>query len=286
MNIDSSILANQIVLAVVNISVWTGAKRDKGVAQEIARRKGASSDAGSYTKYLVDKTMIDFVMNKAQAIRIYHYRNTVAWDDNGARALPVGRWFEYREQIEELINEFNIAVADFCTWYGENWNDQQHRLGDMFNPQEYPYPDEIRDKFRFKMSFRQVEHGDFRTQLPGEIAQAVQDSMQNGLREGLKMATAECWGRVAECMQKVYEKLFDPDGIFRDSLIENVKVLVDTVRPLNIGGDTLLSTSLDQIENEIASCWPDLLRVDKAKRQQVADASRKFYDLAVLHSSK
>jgi len=281
----SNAISDTIVLAYVNISVWTGAKRDKALAQETSRRKGASDDACSVTKYIVDKTMIDYVNSKAQAIRVFHYRNTVAWDDNNGRALPVSRWFSYQEDITPLIDEFNLACRQFAEWYAENWHNQQQRLGDMFNADEYPYPQDIADKFKMKISYRQIQHPDFRTTLPDTIADAVNDSLRQGLNDGFKMAAQECWRRIAESMGKVYCALEEEKKIFRDSLIENVDVLADTLIPLNIGGDTILANAIAEIKDQIGSAFPDLLRVDPAARLKVATAARKFYDLAMLHSA-
>lgn len=277
-------ITDTIILAYVNISVWTGAKRDKGLAQETAQRKGAVSDACSVTKYIVDKAMIDYVTAKAQAVRVFHYKNTVAWDDNGGRALPVARWFTYQAEISPLIDEFNLACEQFANWYSENWRNQAERLGDMFNAEEYPYPAEIRDRFKFKQSFRPIQNPDFRTQLPDTVLNAVQDSMRQGMQEGFKLATAECWKRVADVVGKVYATLEEENKIFRDTLIENVNVMVDTVGPLNIAGNSVLADALQEAKNEIGSCIPDILRVDPRQRKRVCDIAKKIYDLAVLHS--
>lgn len=278
-------ISDRIILAFVNISVWTGAKRDRALAQETSRRKGAADDACSITKYIVDKTMIDYVNSKAQAIRVFHYKNTVAWDDNNGRALPVARWFQYQEEITPLIDEFNMACAQFANWYADNWNNQQQRLGAMFDASEYPYPEDIRNKFRMKVSFRPIQNPDFRTALPDDIVDAVRDSLQSGMTDGIKMATQECWKRILDCMEKVYCALEEEKKIFRDSLIENVLVLADTIKPLNIGGDPLLDTTIDEMKDEVGGAFCDLLRVDPTARRKVATAARKFYDLALLHSA-
>lgn len=277
-------ITDTIILAYVNISVWTGAKRDKGLAQETAQRKHAVSDSVSVTKYIVDKSMIDYVTAKAQAIRVFHYKNTVAWDDNGGRALPVERWFTYQAEITPLIDEFHMACEQFANWYSENWRNQADRLGEMFNAEEYPYPDEIREKFKFKQSFRQIQQPDFRTQLPPAVMDAVQESMRQGMQEGFKMATVECWKRVADTIGKVYAALEEENKIFRDTLIENVNVMVDTVGPLNIAGNSVLTEVLAEAKNEIGGCIPDILRVDPRQRKRVCDIAKKIYDLAVLHS--
>jgi hypothetical protein len=277
-------IADRIILAYVNISVWTGAKRDKALAQETSRRKGASDDACSVTKYIVDKQMIDYVNSKAQAIRVFHYKNTVAWDDNNARALPVSKYFEYEADLAPLIEEFNMACRQFAEWYADNWNNQQQRLGDMFDATEYPYPQDIQDKFRIKVSFRPVQAMDFRTELPDVIRETVKESLQQGLNDGVKMATIECWRRIAECMGKVYCSLEEEKKIFRDSLIENVQVLADTLQPLNIGGDKILSDTICEMKEQIGDAFPDLLRVDPVARRRTAEVARKIFDLASLHS--
>lgn len=280
---DPNILAQRIILAYINIGVWTGAKRDKSISQEIAAAKGAANDAGSYTKYLVPKDKLDPVVSTAQAIRTYHYKNTVAWDDHNARALPVERWFEYQAGLEFYIDKFRTAVEEFSAWYAENWNAHQVRLGSMFDPKEYPYPDEVAGKFKLQTSYRQISTLDFRVQLPPEIDAAVKKSSEDGFNNGIKMATAECWGRICEMMLKVHEKLADPKGVFRDSLIENINILVETLTPLNIGGNHELKTILEEIKEKLGGCFPDWLRVDPAARATAASAARNFFERSRLH---
>lgn len=283
--IDRNVLAQRVVLAYLNISVWSGSKRDKGVAQEIAAMKKAAPDAGSYTKRLVPKEIIDVVNTAAQAVRVYYYKNTVSWDDNGARALPVVRWFEYQAGIEEYIANFYGSVNKFCEWYRDNWNSYQTRLGQMFNPKEYPYPEEIIDRFKLQTSYRQIMTPDFRVELPDEINEAIKTSTEEGFKAGLKMAEKECWARIAESMEKVAEKLEDEKGIFRDSLIENVNILVATLRPLNIGGSQELDNTLNEMIESVGKCFPDWLRVDAQARAKAAAAARKIFELASLRSA-
>lgn len=283
-NLENAI-TGKIILVYLNISVWTGARRDKALGKETSRRKGASDDAVSVTKYLVDKSMIDFVVNKANAIRRFNYENTVSWDDNGGRALPVEKWFDYEANIAPLIAEFHDACEQFSTWYADNWNLQQNRLGDMFDVSDYPYPDEIRHKFRMKTSFRPIATPDFRTELPDEIREAVRDSMQAGMQDGLKMATQECWARIADVTQKVYATLSEPKKIFRDSLIENVEVLCETLAPLNVANDSVLSDTLDELNSGIGRAIPELFRIDPAARERAAALARKIYDVAMLHTA-
>lgn len=281
---DTNAIADRIVLAYVHLSVWTGAKRDKEATKRTARSNGAADDACSVTKYLVDKTMIDHVMNKANYIRQFHYKNTVAWDDAGGRALPISKFFDYKSDIEQLITDFNHATRQFCEWYANNWNQQRDRLGDLFSADEYPHPEDIKNKFKFKSSFRNISTPDFRTALPDTILQEVKDSIDIGFRDGLAMATKECWGRIAEAMEKVYSTLEEEKKVFRDSLLDNVSILCQTIRPLNISGDSLLEQTITEIENHIVDTFPDLLRVRPDERRKVALKAKEFYERALLQS--
>ena len=52
--------------------------------------------------------------------------------------------------------------------------------------------------------------------------------------------------------------------VFRDSMIENIRGLVDVVPRLNIFGDDRLARLCEQVKEKIASVEPDVLRPSRA----------------------
>jgi hypothetical protein len=60
---------------------------------------------------------------------------------------------------------------------------------------------------------------------------------------------------------------------FRDSVVGNIRELLDTLPTLNITEDKNLTEIAQQIEQELCAHTPDELREDEAARKQTAQAA-------------
>ena len=82
---------------------------------------------------------------------------------------------------------------------------------------------------------------------------------------------------MASAVERISERLQDDDDgkpmVFRDSMIGNIRDLVDVVPRVNIVGDDELAGLCEHVKEQIASVGPDALRqsktFDPAARAQV-----------------
>ena len=77
----------------------------------------------------------------------------------------------------------------------------------------------------------------------------------------------DLYRRLGEAVERVSDRLQE-DGngkplVFRNSMIENIRDLVDVVPRLNIFGDDALARLREQVKDRIASVEPDALRPSK-----------------------
>ena len=88
----------------------------------------------------------------------------------------------------------------------------------------------------------------------------------------------DVWQRLYTVVQKAHEKLADPDAIFRDSLIENVKELCHILPRLNVADDEQLeSLRLDALV-KVGAVKPDALRLDPDLRSKKAAEAKAIMD--------
>jgi len=69
------------------------------------------------------------------------------------------------------------------------------------------------------------------------------------------------------------EKLRDKEGIFRDSLVNNIRDLCELIPRLNFTGDTRLEELRAQAEKDLTAYEPDDLRKNQFARLETADAA-------------
>ncbi|MCY4391865.1 MAG: hypothetical protein OXE43_07415 [Chloroflexi bacterium] len=138
-------------------------------------------------------------------------------------------------------------------------------LGKLFRIEDYPSKDQLRDRFSIRYRITPVPDADhFIAQLASDDTDRVKRDIERHIEEQLHDAVGDLYRRLAEAVERVSERLGeDGDGkplVFRDTMISNIRDLVDVVPRLNIFGDQRLARLCEQGKDRIASVEPDSLR--------------------------
>ena len=265
-------ISSSAMLVELNISVWTGRKFDKGVSQEIDTQKQTTTRAGNYSKRLfADEPIFDAIQKYAGNSRTYHYHATMPWSDSGLRLLTTTMFFDYQKEISGMEMEFNRLVEQFVNQYDKLVLQAQMKLGALFNPDDYPHVDTVREKFRFSVKFAPVpEVGDWRVNVGNEAQEMLRESYAEYYQANLEQAYADVWERTHEALKRMSEKLSgDKKQIFRDTLVGNVQEMIDLLDKFNITGDPKMKQAKVKMESALSGITPDALREDDALRHDV-----------------
>jgi hypothetical protein len=276
-------IQNSAMLVDLNISVWTGRKQDKRVSEEIDAAKSTKTKAGNYHKKLLAGTQkLDDLQKLVTGIRAWHYAQTLPWSDGGSRLLPMKNFFDYKATLNDLETQFNEAVEAFLTDYPTLVSAAAFQLGDLFDSEEYPNADRLRDKFRFRFVFLPVpDVGDFRIDINEQHKAELKAQYESFYENKLSEAMQDAWSRLHECLSKMSEKLANApsprmtkDGevytqIFRDSLVTNAVELCELLTKLNVTNDTKLENARKTLESLIVGVSPKDLREDEHMRLDV-----------------
>ena len=277
-----NVLSTRAMLAGVRISVWSARKVDKRVTAETNAYHNATADAGRYNKALLAKDALASVTAAASAARLAHYALTLPWMDDGARILPAAAYKGYADKMRTIRLDFETAVADFIANYDGFVQDARARLNGMFNADEYPAPDEIADKFAFTTRVLPMPDAtDFRVDLGDAVADAIRADIARETQIALAAAQKDVWNRIATVVTHMVEKLngYTPAlrpgdkvaGIFRDSLVENIRELVGILPALNLTNDATLASVTVRLERDLCAHDADALRDNDGLRQETAD---------------
>lgn len=276
-------ISSSAMLVELNISVWTGRKLDKQVSAEIDVSKGTTTRAGNYNKKLfADEPAFDAISKFAGNARTFHYHATMPWSDSGLRLLTTAMYFDYHKTISQMEMDFAGLVEEFLSDYGDMVLRAQHKLGTMFNVHDYPDPDSLRDKFRFSVKFSPVpDVGDWRVDIGNDARQTLQMSYQKAYESNLEQAYQDVWTRTHEALVNMSTKLAGENRqIFRDTLVTNVKEMIDLLDKFNITGDAKMRQAKVKIESALLGITPDALREDDYLRldtkQKVDELLKEF----------
>jgi hypothetical protein len=258
-------ISSSAMLVELNISVWTGRKFDKVVSQEIDTAKQTTTRAGNYHKNLIADEPIFTNIGKFQGnARTYHYHATMPWSDSGMRLLTTPMYFDYHKTVSQMEMDFDNLVIMALNDYPNMILRAKHRLGDLFNEHDYPDVDDLRNKYRFSVKFSPVpDVGDWRVDIGNDAQQVLKESYANAYSANLELAYKDIWTRTHEALLNMSSKLSGNNKqIFRDSLVSNVKDMVDLLDKFNVTDDPKMKEAKAKIQSALVGITPDALRED------------------------
>jgi hypothetical protein len=262
------------LLVSLNISCWAAKKYDAKISKEVADKHATSEDAGRYNKSLLLKGQTTHAeLNSFLAnVRQEHYKNTLAWSDDGWRLLPVANYMEYASMVRKATAEYEVKLEAFIADYPAMKETAMRTRNGLLSEDEFPTISQLRRKYALAADFKPMPRGeDFRVTLGQAEIDQLAKSCEDKVTSALKEAQADAVQRLYTCIQKMHEKLSDPDAIFRDTLVTNARELCDVLTRLNIGEDSHLEDIRQSLERLALNNEPETLRKDDRARAQVAD---------------
>lgn len=269
-------LTDSAMLVRLNISQWTGEKYDQNVSREVESTKKAQPAVGRYMKQLIRSEHLDLFLANRRKARGVHFSLTLPWQDEGVRILPVMMFDDYRDALAPYKDKANGHANDFARDYSEAIKRAKVELGDMFNEEDYPSKDNIRNKFDFRVNFMPIpEAGDFRVDLEKETMKELKADLTNSLEQAQREAMENLWARLYEGLNKMHHQL-GPKGKLFSSIFESMTDLCDILPRMNIAKDPKLDKLAADIKLQVASMSVDNLRLDSSHRAQVEHKAKQL----------
>lgn len=272
-------ITNECMVVNLQVGLWLGYRLDKAASLAVTEQAHADQDAARVNKHLVPKETLKPIITAAGAVRTHFYAKTLPWKDNGDRLLTRKMYTKFIEEHSKLVAEFDKAVDDFITHSYLKARDQaEFRMGDLFNPADYPSSSSLRSKFYITLDIDAVtELNDFRVQLDNKELEHIKAQMTRAVEARVGKAMADVWQRLADTVKHFGSKMAD-DEIFRDSTVRNLEEIVDLLPDLNITNDPNLEAVRQDIKNSLVGYEPKELRKDKAVRATVASEAQRIMD--------
>ena len=283
MSITHSALSERAMLVGLSVSIWSARKHDVRISDKVAAEHGADRSMGRYAKHLIPRELLSAVNAANTALREHHNLNTLAWGDDGIRILPAASYPGYQEHQQTLQDRFDRAVRDFVASYPTYVEAARSALNGLFDPRDYPSPKRIAEKFAVRRHVLPVaQPDDFRVRLGEADVARIRAEIETRTADLVASANRDLWQRVQAVTLRLIERLnaFEVDPAsghrvhpFRDSLIENVRALLEIMPRLNITGDARIEQVRQELAERVACHAPEALREDHVLRAEVVDAA-------------
>jgi hypothetical protein len=276
-------LSQKAILVRFSVSQWTARKFDKKATQEVEANHGANKHAGEvgrFNKQLASKKYMTDMNTNISAAREFHYKQTLPWQDaEGIRILPVNNFSSYQQSMSEFRTKHEEHLDTFVKQYPDVVDEAKYRLNGLFNIEDFPPVDQIRDKFSWEISFSPVpESGDFRVSLGQEVLKQMEADLSKRLSHNYNEACVDLFQRIQTQTANMAERLENyqgtREGAFRDSLVGNIRELAQLLPKLNVSGDKRLADLAARIDKELCEYDAQVLREVDGARKDVAQSAK------------
>lgn len=261
-------LRNNLMVAQLNISKWSAKTYDKNATKTVEAAYHTQKNVGRFQKEIIDSAELKEIDKICAWMRGIHCENTLPWGDNGDRLLPISNYSNYKAQMDEHISQFNNEVAKFLAKYPELKKNARERLGGLFDPKNYP--SDVSDKFAIRINYFPVPIAeDIRLDLPSPEIRSIQENVTETVNARLEDAIKDIWMRMEIVLDKMIERLSDPDNKFKNSLVDNIAAIIKIAPKLNVFNDPNLTEICKKMEELLVD--PNGLRFDPKLRKLIVE---------------
>lgn len=262
-------LAAKAMVLNLQMRCWLGYRFDRGASERLTDEASAVRDSARVNKHIVPKEFLAPIITARGSVQTHFYLKTLPWKDNGDRLIMRAAFMPFCEDHQQLVTGFDAAVEQFLTHdYLVAQDQAQFRMGTLFNASDYPTVNELRHKFGINLDI-------------DAIAQAYDFRLSNNeeaMQQRVTQAMGALWRKLSEPLEKYATKLAEPDAIFRDSLVGNLREVVELIPSLNFTDDPALEAVRQEIEDALVGWDPKDLRDNKDARSQVASKAADIFN--------
>jgi hypothetical protein len=172
--------------------------------------------------------------------------------------------------LEAMFNAFYAEYPNIV-------NNAAQQLGAMFDINDYPTLDAVKDKFRVVFACSPLPtSGDFRIDSTEEVKRELEEQYEAQYNSKIADAMRDLWNRLHETLRHISDRMTDKQETddngdtkrqkFRDTVLENPTELCDLLTRLNVTGDPQLESARKELEDAINGLTPKNLREDPDSR--------------------
>lgn len=266
----------RLTMAAVRVSfTWFGVRKTLTPEQksQAAESFNAEGDFLSACKKLLDTRHPAYKEVSAVKGRVVSYWRglTLPYPEPGVRLIRQEDLETFDQQMAALKRELENAVASLEDHYGELKATAQNRLGELFNPADYPPC--LRGLFDLAWDYPNIQPADYLLQLNPALYEQEKARVAGRFEEAVRLAEQAFIDEFAKLVSHLTERLTGSDDgqrkIFRDSAISNLVEFFDRFRQLNVNSSEQLDNLVDQAQRIVRGVEAQELRDNNNLRQHI-----------------
>jgi hypothetical protein len=280
-----SLLQNSAMLVHLSISNWTARKYDRKATNEVHTNYNAK-DAGNFNKLLIFDDRLKTITKTISAIRVFHYTNTLPWNDGGYRLLPSKNYLNYQTNLQALKRDFVEAVHDFIYNYEDMKYQAKNNLNGLYNEKDYPSVSKLEKKFDMDIEIIPIEDSaHFVLQVSQEEEDFIRKDIELRTENRFTAAINDIIKRFDTAVNNIYQTMIEPEKIFRDSLFNNLSSLIELSPSLNFSNDKRIDYIVRNCK-PLLSYTPTEVRISPDRRIGCAADAKAALTVIELYTKK
>ena len=255
---------------------WLGTQRKLSDMQtkQAADTFHAATDLVTASKRLIDTKNATYrVLTALKSQASSYWRSmTLPYPQEGIRLIKQADIAAFEEKMREFKEQLSAAAANLELEYEAIKEAAREKLGDLFNPTDYPPT--LENVFDIKWEYPPVEPPNYLITFNPELYRQEQARIQQRFETAVMMAEDAFAEQLQEMIAHLIERLTDePDGTkktFKASAIENFKEFYENFRHMNVRSNAQLDSLISQANNLVSGVDAAELRKSAELRQTLS----------------
>jgi len=197
---------------------------------------------------------------------------TLPYPEPGIRLMRRNEMDAFAERMLRMRNDLKEAEREFDRRYHVFCEDARHRLGELYNPQDYP--ESVIGYFDVTWDFPNLDPPEYLRMLSPSLYRQETERIRNRFNEAVTLAEQAFIVELQELVEHLLERLSgSEDGrpkIFRDSAVENLRDFFERFRRLNIGSSAELNRLVADAQRIVGNVVAQQLRTNHTIRSNVS----------------
>lgn len=200
------------------------------------------------------EVLADITKLQGEARKLWRER-TLPWDDDGRRMCSN----EIAHDLFIELRGFESRLKDLANKFADAWAnagpEAQKSLNGLWNADDYiATPDTMRRRFGVAIEIEQLPRiDDLRINAPDAVLAEIREQAERNITARFTAGCKDAYKRLYQAIAKMHEKLADPEAQFKDSLVGNLRELVDILPALNLANDPTLKKMTDDARKRLLS---------------------------------
>lgn len=256
-------IAKTSMIATLSHSTWQDRKRDPVSEETIA--KGAHGKREAFQSYirLVDlkESVLGDIRRELGTARNFLYARSLPWA-YGQRLVPARSVEVVEQAVQEAHADAKRLVEELAKEM-EVWLQRgPERLGDRFNKDDYPTPDQLRKSFSFTLRWAPVPTG---IGVIAHISQDISDRIARDIRseadQKMKAFALQTFRRLRSSLEPLMKVVANGGKRVYDVTLPNAIESVEVMRDLNsILENPVFEEMVERFADTLANLSKDSLR--------------------------